>query len=105
MRSVMGRNLRWAAGCEIGDQRRAYVRASAAAVLEEEKRNLAEADEIGAVDDGTAVTFALHQTRACEHSQVSRHGVLWNFHVARQLTSGHAVRFTADQQPKRVEPG
>jgi len=36
----MGRNLRWAAGCEIGDQRRAYVRASSAAVLEEEKCDL-----------------------------------------------------------------
>jgi hypothetical protein len=54
--------------------------------------------------NGATLPLSLHQARVREHGQVCRNGVLWNYE-ARQLTSGRAVRFMADQQPERVEPG
>jgi hypothetical protein len=104
-RSVMGGGLCGAARREVGDYWSADVRATTAAVFKQEQRDLVEARQIGAVDDRAALPLSLHQARVCEHGQVGRHGVLWNFHEARQLTSWHTVRFTADQQPECVEPG
>jgi hypothetical protein len=44
--------LGWAARGEIGDQRRAQISATAAAVFEQIERDFAKALEVGAVDDG-----------------------------------------------------
>ena len=50
----MRANLCGAARREIGDYGRAYIWTTAAAVLEQKQRDLAEARQIGAVDDGAA---------------------------------------------------
>jgi hypothetical protein len=74
MRSVMDSNLPRAARGKIGDQRRAYVRTAAAAILEEEQRDFAEPGEIGAVDDRAAVPLSNDLTRAGENGEMRRHG-------------------------------
>jgi hypothetical protein len=51
-RSVMRASLCRAARREIGNYGRAYIGTTAAAVLEQVQRDLAEARQIGAVDDG-----------------------------------------------------
>src|ERR1700738_4090255 len=71
--------LLWrAAWIEIGGERRAELGPAAAAVLEQEQSDLAEAVEVRAVDDGAALPFAVDQPGAREDRQMRRHRVLGN---------------------------
>ena len=99
-----GREPSVAARREIGDERRANIGTTATAVLKQEQRDFAEPREIGAVDDRAALPLPINQTRAGEHGEMRRHGVLRHCHEAGQLPSGNAFRFSLDQQPERVEP-
>jgi Resolvase, N terminal domain len=47
--------------------------ATAAAVLEQEQRDLSEACQIAALNDGATLPLSLRQARAREHGQVGRH--------------------------------
>jgi hypothetical protein len=56
-----------AARHEVGDYGCAYIGTTAAAVLEQELRDLAEARQMGAIDDGATSPLSLHQACAYEH--------------------------------------
>jgi hypothetical protein len=60
----------------IGDERGADIRTPAAAVFQQEQRDLAETGEVGAVDDGATTALAAYQTGVRENAQMRRHGVL-----------------------------
>src|SRR5271157_234749 len=92
-----------AARGKIGDERRADVGTPAAAILQKEQRDFAEAGEVGTVDDGAAVTLAAHQTGARENAQVRRHGVLRNGHEARQFAYWDALGLASNQKPERIQ--
>ena len=98
------RAFRWAARGEIGDERRAYVRTAAAAILQKEQRDFAKLGEIGAVDDRAAVALPDDQTGAGENGEMRRHGVLRHSHQAGEFARRNAFRFSLDQQPKGVQP-
>ena len=92
-----------AKGREIGDRRRADSGLAAAAILEKEQRDFAEAVEIGAVDDEAAPPLAADETGA---RQAGRDGdiVFWgNADELGQLPRGNPLQFAADQQPEGVE--
>src|ERR1700730_7591462 len=92
-RSGMDASLPRAARGEIGNERRAYVRTTPAAMLEKEQRDFAESGEIGAVDDGTTLPLPDDQTGAGENGEMRRHGVLRNSNEAGELARRNAFRF------------
>ena len=105
MRSTMACFLRRTTGREIGDQRRADLRFAAAAIPEQEQRDLAKTVEIDAVDYGAAPPLAADEAGARQDRQVGRHRVLRNADEASQFPGGDAFRLATDQQPERVEAG
>src|SRR5690606_35492135 len=56
----------------------ADFRPAAAAIAREVKHEVAEAAEVGAVDDRAAVAPPRDETGTGQHRQVGRHGVLWH---------------------------
>ena len=100
----MDANLPRAARSEIGDERRADVRATTAAVFKQEQSNFTNPQEIGSVDDRAALTFSNDQTRAGENGEMRRHGVLRHSHEPGQFPGGDAFGFFLDEQPEGVEP-
>src|SRR5580704_6218645 len=87
---VMDANLPRAARCEIGDERRANVRATTAAVFKQEQSNFTTPQEIRTVDDRAALTLSNDQTRAGENRKMRRHGVLRHSHEPGQFPGGNA---------------
>jgi hypothetical protein len=77
----------------IGDERGADIRTSAAAVFQQEQRDLAQTGEV-AVDDGATTALAAYQTGVRENAQMRRHGVLRHSHVARQFARRNAFRLS-----------
>jgi hypothetical protein len=90
-----------AKGREIGDRRRADSGLAAAAILEKEQRNFAEAVEIGAVDYEAAPPLAADETGARQAGPT--HRVLGNADEPGQLPRGNPLQLAADQQPEGVE--
>jgi hypothetical protein len=99
-----GSIIGWAARGEIGDERRAYVGATATAVLKQEQSDFTEPGEIGTVDDRAAVPLPDDQTRAGENGEMRRHGVLRYRHKACHFARRNAFWLPLDQQPEGVQP-
>jgi hypothetical protein len=99
----MDASLPRAARGEIGKERRAYVRATPAAILEKEQRDSAKSGEIGAVYDGTTLPLSNNQTRAGKNGEMRRHGVLRNSNKAGEFARRNALWFSFDQQPEGVQ--
>jgi hypothetical protein len=100
----MDANLPRAARSEIGDERRADVRATTAAVFKQEQSNFTKPQEIRTVDDRAALTLSNDQTRAGENRKMRRHGVLRHSHEPGQFPGGNAFWLPLDQQPEGVQP-
>ena len=94
-----------AAGLKAIDDRLANFRPAAAAIPQQEDRNVAEFGEVGAVDDRAAVPLGGHQTRARQDRQMRRERVLRYLQQARELASRKAVGLVPDQRPERLQPG
>jgi hypothetical protein len=62
--------LRWAAWGEVGDQRSAQISAPATAVFEQKQRDLPEAIEVRAIDDGATLSLAVYKFRASKNGEV-----------------------------------
>jgi hypothetical protein len=100
MSSLLG----WAAWGQVGDQRSAQISTSAAAVFEQKQRDLAEAIEVCAIDDGAAFSLATYQFRAGKNGEVRRHRVLGDFNKTSEFAGGHSFRLAGDEKTECLEP-
>src|SRR5687768_2309814 len=86
----VGRLLGRTAWSQFLDQWCAEFGVAAAAVLDQVKGHLTEALEVGAVDDGAALTLAGNQASIGQDRKVRRHRVLRNADQTRQIACGNA---------------
>jgi hypothetical protein len=77
----------------------------ATTILNQEHGHLAQAGKIGAINDRSAATLALDQSRTRQHGEVRRHGVLRDRELAAEVARGDAVRLVTDKESESVEAG
>ena len=83
----------------------ADLRPSAAAIAQQENRDIAEFGEVGAVDDRTAVPLGGHEARARQDREVGRQRVRWHFQQACEVAGRKAVRLVPDKRPEGLQTG
>src|SRR5688572_26561432 len=86
------------------DQRPAELRVSATAVVDEIGREIADAIQLGPVDDRPAMALRGDQPGATKAGEVRRHGVLRHVEETRDLARGDARRLPGDKQAQGTEP-
>ncbi len=74
----------------------------AAAVLQQEQRDVAKGVEIGAIDDRAALTFCRDEVGAGEDGQVRRHGILRHLAQAREFAGRNAVGLIFHELTERI---
>ena len=94
-----------AAGRQRIDKRGANIRVTAAAIPEQEGRDLSQVVEISPIDDRAAASLGSDHPSPGEDAQVPGHGVVWDGELAGDVAGRKPIRFVLHQQPEHVETG
>ena len=89
---------------EALDDRRANFRPPAAAIPQQEVRDVAEFAEVGAVDDRTAAPLGGHEARARQDRQMRGERVLGDLQQSGKIAGRKAFGLVPDQRPEGLQP-
>lgn len=73
--------------------------------LQQEQSQIAQAIEVGPIDDRSALAFALDQTGTAQCRKMRRHRVLRDIEEPGELACRNSVRFVPHEQTERLRAG